>query len=56
MILFERFDADAVLDGIEAYRCNWMLGLPFMYAALLETQWTQPRKIDSLRCCPSAGM
>ncbi|MBV8458123.1 MAG: acyl--CoA ligase [Acetobacteraceae bacterium] len=55
MILFERFDADAVLDGIEAYRCNWMVGLPFMYAALLETQWTQPRKIDSLRCCLTAG-
>jgi acyl-CoA synthetase (AMP-forming)/AMP-acid ligase II len=51
MILFERFDADAVLDGIEAYQCNWLLGLPFMYAALLESQWTQPRKIDSLRCC-----
>jgi long-chain acyl-CoA synthetase len=51
MILFDRFDADAVLDGIEAYRCNWTLGLPFMYAALLETQWTQPRKIDSLRFC-----
>jgi long-chain acyl-CoA synthetase len=55
MILFERFDADAVLDGIEAYRCNWILGLPFMYAALLETQWTQPRKIASLRFCLTGG-
>jgi long-chain acyl-CoA synthetase len=55
MILFERFDADAVLDGIEAYQCNWLLGLPFMYAALLERQWTQPRKVDSLRCCLTGG-
>jgi acyl-CoA synthetase (AMP-forming)/AMP-acid ligase II len=55
MILFERFDADAVLDGIEAYRCNWMTGLPFMYAALLESQRTRPREIDSLRCCLVAG-
>jgi long-chain acyl-CoA synthetase len=55
MILFERFDANAVLDGIEAYQCNWLLGLPFMYAALLERQWTQPRKVDSLRCCLTGG-
>jgi acyl-CoA synthetase (AMP-forming)/AMP-acid ligase II len=55
IILFERFDADAVLDGIEAYRCNWMTGLPFMYAALLESQQKRPRKIDSLHCCHVAG-
>jgi long-chain acyl-CoA synthetase len=55
MVVFERFDADAVLDGIEAHRCNWLLGLPFMHADLLETQWRQPRNVGSLRFCLSGG-
>jgi acyl-CoA synthetase (AMP-forming)/AMP-acid ligase II len=55
MTMFERFDADAVLDGIEAHRCNWMIGMPFMYAALLESQQTRPRKTNSLRCCHVVG-
>jgi acyl-CoA synthetase (AMP-forming)/AMP-acid ligase II len=55
MILFERFDAGAVLDGIEAHRCSWLLGLPFMYAALLETQLREPRNVGSLRLCLSGG-
>lgn len=55
MVLLDRFDPDAVLDAIETHRCSWMLGLPFMYAALLERQRVQPRNVDSLRFCLSGG-
>jgi long-chain acyl-CoA synthetase len=40
MVMVERFDPDAVLDRIELHGCTWMLGLPFMYDALLERQRT----------------
>jgi long-chain acyl-CoA synthetase len=43
MVMVERFDPDAVLDRIELHGCTWMLGLPFMYDALLERQRKQPR-------------
>jgi acyl-CoA synthetase (AMP-forming)/AMP-acid ligase II len=55
MVMVERFDPDAVLDQIELHRCTWMLGLPFMYAALLEHQRKQPRKVSSLRRCICGG-
>jgi long-chain acyl-CoA synthetase len=55
MVMVERFDPDAVLDRIELHGCTWMLGLPFMYDALLERQRKQPRKVSSLRHCKSGG-
>jgi len=55
MVMVERFDPDAVLDRIELHGCTWMLGLPFMYGALLERQRNQPRKVSSLRHCECAG-
>jgi long-chain acyl-CoA synthetase len=55
MVMVERFDPDAVLDRIESHRCTWMLGLPFMYDALLERQRKQPRKVGSLRHCRCGG-
>jgi long-chain acyl-CoA synthetase len=55
MVLVERFDPDAVLDAIEAHRCTWMLGLAFMFNAMLERQRAQPRKVDSLRFCFAGG-
>jgi long-chain acyl-CoA synthetase len=55
MILLERFDPDAVLDAIEAHRCSWLLGLPFMFAGILECQRMRTRKIDSLRFCLTGG-
>ena len=45
MVMVERFDPDVVLDRIELHGCTWMLGLPFMYGALLERQRKQPRKV-----------
>ena len=55
MILLERFDPDAVLDAIELHRCSWLLGLPFMFAAILESQRMRTRKVDSLRFCLTGG-
>jgi acyl-CoA synthetase (AMP-forming)/AMP-acid ligase II len=55
MVMVERFDPDAVLDQIELHGSTWMLGLPFMYAALLEHQRKQPRKVSSLRHCICGG-
>jgi long-chain acyl-CoA synthetase len=49
MVIVERFDPDAGLDRIEAHGCTWMVGLLFMYDALLERQRNQPRKVSSLR-------
>jgi acyl-CoA synthetase (AMP-forming)/AMP-acid ligase II len=50
-IVFESFDADAVLDNIERHRCTWTIGLPYQYAALLEAQQASPRDLSSLRVC-----
>ena len=54
-ILVERFDADVVLDAIERYYGTWILALPVMFAQLLRRQRAQPRKVDSLEFCASAG-
>jgi long-chain acyl-CoA synthetase len=50
-ILLEGFDADAVLDAMERYRCTCCIGFPAQYAALLERQQTRPRNLASLRFC-----
>jgi long-chain acyl-CoA synthetase len=55
MVLLERFDADAVLDAIEAYRGSWVLGLPFMFAAMLDRQRAHRREMGSLRLCVTGG-
>lgn len=55
MVLFERFDADSVLDAIEQYDCAWQLGLTFMWTAMLEAQRLQRRNVETLRFCASAG-
>jgi long-chain acyl-CoA synthetase len=55
MILFERFDADALLDAMEPHHCSWLIGVPRMYAALVESQRIRPRRVDSMRFCLVAG-
>jgi long-chain acyl-CoA synthetase len=55
MFLFERFDPDAVLDEIERHRCSWLIGVPQMYAAIVESQRTRPRRVDTIRFCLVAG-
>lgn len=55
IVLFERFDPDAVLDAIERHGCSWQLGLTFMWAAMLERQRLRRRNVETLRFCLSAG-
>jgi long-chain acyl-CoA synthetase len=55
MILLERFDPDALLDAIEPHRCSWLIGVPVMYAALLERQRLRPRRVETMRFCLVAG-
>ena len=50
-VLLESFDADTVLDAIERHRCTSCIGFPAQYAAMLESQWTRPRDLTSLRFC-----
>ncbi|MBV9878153.1 MAG: acyl--CoA ligase [Verrucomicrobia bacterium] len=54
-VLFESFDPDAMLDGIEFHRCSWIAGLPFMYGALLRSQQARARNVDSVRTCLVGG-
>jgi acyl-CoA synthetase (AMP-forming)/AMP-acid ligase II len=55
VVLFERFDPDALLDAIERHRCTWLVGLPVMFTALLQRQQARARNMDSLRTCITAG-
>jgi long-chain acyl-CoA synthetase len=54
-ILFDSFDADAVLDVIERDRCGLCGGFPAHYAALLDRQLAKPRDLSSLRMCLTFG-
>jgi long-chain acyl-CoA synthetase len=55
IVLLERFDPNAVLDAIERFQATEMLGMPFMFAALVNSQRKQGRNVSSLRTCISAG-
>ena len=55
VVLLERFDPDIALDAIEAHRCSWVMGVPFMWAEMLQHQQERPRQVGSLRHCISAG-
>lgn len=49
IVLLERFDADATLDAIERQKVTWFGGLPFMAAALLDSQRKRSRDVGALR-------
>jgi long-chain acyl-CoA synthetase len=55
VVLVERFDPDIVLDQIEAHGCTSIVGLPFMFQAVLKQQLLRPRKVNSLRHCICIG-
>ncbi|MBV8353081.1 MAG: acyl--CoA ligase, partial [Verrucomicrobia bacterium] len=54
-VLLERFEPDPILDAIERHRCTWIVGLPFMFGALLQCQQARARNVDSLRICLAGG-
>jgi len=54
-VLCERFEPDPILDAIERHRCTWVIGLPFMFGALLHQQRARARNVDSLRICLAGG-
>jgi long-chain acyl-CoA synthetase len=55
MIVLERFNPDTALDAIASHRCTWVIGLPFMYADMVQSQSMQPRNVTSLKYCASGG-
>jgi acyl-CoA synthetase (AMP-forming)/AMP-acid ligase II len=55
MILFERFDPDAVLDAVERHGATWLVGTPFMFSLILQTQRENPRDVGSLKFACSVG-
>ena len=55
LVLLSGFDPDAVLDAIAAHHGSWVLGLPFMFDALLASQQRRRRDIGSLQFCCSVG-
>ncbi|HVJ51203.1 MAG TPA: class I adenylate-forming enzyme family protein [Aliidongia sp.] len=54
-ILIERFDPETVLDAIETHRATWLLGLPFMFSAILAAQKARPRNVETLQFCMAGG-
>jgi long-chain acyl-CoA synthetase len=55
MVLFERFDADAVLNAVERQGASWVIGTPFMFSRMLEAQRQQPRDVGALKFACSTG-
>ena len=55
MVLVSLFDADKVVDLIENFHADIILGVPTMVLALLEAQEAQPRNCDSLKVVSCGG-
>ena len=55
MVLVSLFDADKVVDLIEAFQADIILGVPTMVLALLEAQEARPRNCDSLKVVSCGG-
>jgi fatty-acyl-CoA synthase len=55
LILAKLFDADRMLDIVEAQRVQATLGVPTMLVALCEAQQARPRDVGSLRIIGSGG-
>jgi long-chain acyl-CoA synthetase len=50
-VLFRGFDAERVMDAIEAERITHLTGLPLMYAAILQSPSRASRDLSSLTHC-----
>jgi long-chain acyl-CoA synthetase len=55
LCLIPQFDPQACVAAIEAERCSWFLGAPFMFSGMLAAQRAHPRDLSSLRFCVAAG-
>jgi acyl-coenzyme A synthetase/AMP-(fatty) acid ligase len=53
--LIPQFDPQECLAAIEADRCSWFLGAPFMFTAMSAAQRAQMRNLSSLRFCFAVG-
>jgi long-chain acyl-CoA synthetase len=54
-VLMPAFEPAGALDGIEKYRCTWVLALPAMMRFMLDEQEKRPRDLNSLRVGISGG-
>ena len=54
-VLLPMFDAAAVLDAVERFRCTTTLSLPAMMQFVLQEQARQPRDVSSLRVIFAGG-
>jgi len=55
LVLLERFDADAVLSAIDAYRATLFEGVPTMYYYLLGAEGLGGKDLSSLTRCTVGG-
>jgi fatty-acyl-CoA synthase len=55
MVLVRTFDPEAVLNIIASEHVTFLLGVPTMLVALLETQAVRPRDLSSVRTTSSGG-
>lgn len=55
VVLQTRFDAVQVLDAIEQQQVSVLIGVPGMFASIVNAQREQPRDVSSLRVCISWG-
>jgi acyl-coenzyme A synthetase/AMP-(fatty) acid ligase len=55
VVLFELFDAEAMLDAVERHRVTWFGAMPAQYSFFLAAQQARPRDVSSLKFCISAG-
>jgi long-chain acyl-CoA synthetase len=51
MVIMQGFNAEILLDAIERHRITVLVGLPMMYAALLDHPMRPGRNLSSLRFC-----
>jgi len=55
MVLISLFDPEVVLDHLEAYRADIILGVPTMVVALLDAQELSPRDLSALKVVSCGG-
>ena len=55
MLLFSFFDPDKVLDQLEMYKANIILGVPTMVIALVDKQEALPRDLSALKLVNCGG-